>query len=101
MKRVYVVNNGGHDYTDAERFGAVTFCTDHVIAKHDTAQMFRELNEALQDANHDDYILISSLATLCSIACSILAARFGEVHLLIFRDGKYIERSLMLDNEEV
>ncbi len=97
MRKVFVLNNGGHNYDDAERFGQVVFCSDAVIAKTDTSQMFRELSEAMLDANRDDYILVSSLASFCMIAAGIMAARFGEVHLLIYDKGKYVERDVMFD----
>lgn len=98
MKKVYILNDGGHNYDDAARFGEITFCLEHNVSKWDISQMYRELNDALADANCDDYIVISSLATLCSVATAILADRFGEVHFLIFKDGKYVERTLILDN---
>jgi len=98
MKNVFIVNNGGHDYSDAERFGALTFCTERVIKKSDTAQMYRELNAAMLDADAHDYLLVSSLTSLCIVATGILAARFGEVHLLLFENGQYVVRDLMFDN---
>lgn len=96
MRKVYVVNDGGHDYSDAERFGELVFCTDRVIRKDDTAQMFRELSESLARARQDDYILVSSLTSLCMIAAAIMAEEFGEIHLLIFKDGKYEARDVIL-----
>lgn len=98
MKNVYVVNNGGHDYSDAERFGQVVFCMQSSVGKWDTSQMYRELSEALADAKEDDYLVLSSLTSLCCVATAILADRFGEVHFLIFKDGKYVERTLVLNN---
>lgn len=98
MKRkVFIVSNGGHDYSDAERFGEIIFLTDHVIPKNDVAQMFRELNDGLEMAEAQDLLLISSLTSLCSIASAILANRFGEVHFLIHHNGKYEQRDLILE----
>jgi hypothetical protein len=97
-RRVYIVNNGGHDYSDAERFGELVFCTHSIIRRSDTAQMFRELSVALEDARPDDYLLISSLASLCIVAAGILSSRFGEIHLLIHDGGKYVERDIIFEN---
>lgn len=96
-KTVFIVSDGGHDYSDATRFGEIKFCTERVIRKDDVSQMYRELNEAMADARPDDLLLISSLTSLCSIAASILAARFGEVHFLVFAGGQYHQRDLILD----
>jgi hypothetical protein len=96
-RKVFIVNNGGHDYSDAKRFGEIVFCTDSVIRKDDVAQMYRELSVALSEARHDDYLLVSSLTSLCMVATAILADRFGEVHMLLFKDGQYVDRELILD----
>jgi hypothetical protein len=96
-RKVFVVNNGGHDYSDAERFGEIVFCTETVIRKDDTAQMFRELNESLSWAKHDDYLLVSSLTSLCMIAAAIMGERFGEIHLLLYKDGQYVARDIILE----
>lgn len=98
MKRVYIPNNGGHNYTDAERFGQVVFCTEGTVNKWDIAQMFRQMEDALIDARPDDYILLSSLTSLCCVATAVMANKFGEVHFLLFKDGQYVERDLMLEN---
>ena len=96
MPKVYVLNNGGHDYSDAERFGQVVFCSDHVIRKDDTALMYRVLNEALANAEPHDYILVSSLTSLCMIAAAIMAEMFGEIHMLIYSNGRYVSRDVIL-----
>lgn len=97
MAKVFVVTNGGHDYSDAERFGEVIFCTENIIRKDDVSQMYRELSQALFDASAKDYILVSSLTSLCMVATAIMADRFGEVHMLLYKDGQYVARDLILE----
>jgi hypothetical protein len=97
-RRVYIVNNGGHNYSDAERFGEVVFCTEHVIRKDDVSSMYRQLSDSLADAKLDDFLLVSCLTSVCMVAAAILADQFGELHLLIFKDGKYEPRDLILSN---
>lgn len=96
-RKVFIVNNGGHDYSDAQRFGEIVFCTDEPIRKDDVHQMYRALSFALQDAQAEDFLLVSSLTSLCMIAAAIMADRFGELHLLIFKDGEYIQRDVILE----
>lgn len=96
-RKVFIVNNGGHDYSDAARFGEIVFCTDSVIRKDDVSQMYRELKVALSDAKADDYLLVSSLTSLCMVAAAILSDRFGELHLLLYKDGQYVDRDLILE----
>lgn len=98
MPKVFIVSDGGHDYSDAKRYGELVFCTESVIRKDDIAQMYRELKQCLDLAEPGDFLLISSLASMCSVAASILAYQFGEVHFLLYKDGQYVQRDLILED---
>lgn len=95
-RRVFILNDGGHDYSGASEFGEVVVCTEGVIPKNDIHQMYRLLNPHLEDADRGDLILISSLASLCSVATAIMAANHGEVHYLVFSNGRYQIKDLIL-----
>ena len=95
-KTVYVLNDGGHDYSGASEFGEVIVCTEGAIPRNDISQMFRLLNPHLEHSKRDDYILIGSLTSLCSVASAIMAAQHGEVHFLVFANGRYMPKDLML-----
>lgn len=97
MSYVYVLNKGAHNYTDAERFGELIFCTDGTLDRYDTSQMYRELFAAMKDSMEDDYILLTSLTSLCSIACAIFTAKHGTLNLLIHKDAGYVERKLVFN----
>lgn len=96
MRRVFVLNEGSHDYSEAEAFGELVFCTRGLLPKHDINRLFLELEEVLGDAQRTDLIMLSSLSSLCSVASAIMAANHGEVHFLVYHDGKYHEKVLML-----
>ena len=98
MRRVFITNDSGHDYSDAERFGQLVYCTAGQLDKQDTAGMYRELSVALDESEPDDYLILSGLTSLCSIACSMLAQRHGCLNLLIFVRGAYVQRSINFDN---
>lgn len=97
MSKVFVVNQGGHDYSAASRFGTLVYCTKGELSKYDTGMMFRELVGAMQDSEDDDYILLTSLTTLCSVAAALFAYKHGRVNFLIYRDNDYVERKLVFD----
>lgn len=99
MSKVFVTNRGGHDYSAALRFGELVYCTEGQLSKFDTGQMFRELTAAMQDSEPDDYILLTSLTTLCSVAAAIFAAKHGRVNFLIYKDDSYVERKLVLQQD--
>lgn len=96
MRRVFILNEGSHDYSGAEAFGELVYCTSGILQKTDINRMFLELDNVLTDSSHDDLIMLSSLTSLCATASAIMAAMHGEVHFLIYHDGKYIEKDLML-----
>lgn len=93
---VYVVNKGPHSYVDAEQFGQLVYCTDGQLDKFDTAQMFREVSDAMRDSLETDYILLTSLTSLCSVACAIFAAKHKRLNLLIHKGDGYVVRELHL-----
>lgn len=96
-KKVYIPNKGLHDYTNAWSFGDLVFCTDGQVNRRDLHTMHSELSTAMDEAEEDDYILITGLTALCSIACGIFASRFGKLNLLIHEGGgRYLERSITL-----
>ncbi len=95
-KKVYVPNKGTHDYTKAWDFGDLVFCTDGVLNRKDLNSMHAQLAEAMDDMMEDDYILITSLSSLCSIACAIFAHRFGRLNLLLHSGDSYLERTILL-----
>lgn len=97
--RVYITNRGGHDFSPAERFGMLYYCSDGDLDKWDINQMYRQMSEALEDSEPEDYILLTSLTSLCSVACATFAARHGRLNLLIFKDGDYVARTLVFNKE--
>lgn len=97
MAKVYVLNKSTHDFSEATRFGELVYCTEGSLGKYNTSQMMRELEAAMKDSQPTDYILLTSLATLCSLACSILAVKHGRVNLLIYKGDGYVERKIVFN----
>ena len=96
MRRVYVLNEGTHDYSGAEAFGEVVYCTEGLLPKRDINRLFLELDQTLSESNPKDLIMLSSLTSLCSVASAMMAAMHGEVHFLVYHDGRYYEETLIL-----
>ena len=95
-RRVFVLNDGGHDYSGAAEFGEVIVCSEGMIPKNDVAQMFRILNPFLELSHKDDLIVIGSLASMVGVASAIMAGLHGEVHYLVFGNGRYAVKDLMV-----
>ena len=73
------------------------FLTSGSVPRYNTESMYRELVEGMQDAEETDYLLISSLAILNALASAIMSRKFGRVNYLLFRDGEYIEKIVVID----
>ena len=95
-RRVFVLNDGGHDYSGAAEFGEVIVCSEGMVPKNDIAQMFRLLNPLLEESQKDDLIVIGSLASMVGVASAIMAGLHGEVHYLVFGNGRYAVKDLMV-----
>lgn len=100
-RKVFVLSDGGHDYSGAEMFGDIVYCTNGPLKKWDVAQLYREMDEALVEAHEDDLIMIGSLTLLCSIATGVMTAAFGKVNYLLFKDGEYVEKTVVFDERRV
>lgn len=105
MPIVYVTNRGAHDYRAAERWGTLVFCTEGNLPRYNVGQMYREIEEAMRDSTEDDYILITSLTTLNSVACGYFANKHGRLNMLLFQprngkssEGVYLERTIIFHN---
>ena len=103
MSKVFVVNRGGHNHNDAERFGELIFMSSGTINRYAVSQMYRQFVEHLKDSTEDDFILITGLSVMASIACSIFARIHGRLNLLLYKssssgqEGRYVERVIMID----
>jgi len=97
MAKVFVLNKGPHDYSDAEYYGELIFCTEGSLDRDDTAQMFRELSPFIEKSQPEDFILLTSLASLCAVASAMFAAKHGRLNLLIYNGDGYIGRTIHLE----
>lgn len=96
--RVFVANEGSHNYKPAYKFGELVFCTKGDINKFATGDLFRQFASTLADSREEDFFMPTSLPILSAIACSILAYKHAQVRLLLFRAGEYIERTISLES---
>jgi len=97
VPQVFILNKGPHDYSTAARFGELVYCTEGTLDRDDISLMFRELEPYVSlDSQPEDYILLTSLTTLCSVACAMFAAKHQRLNLLIFRGDGYVARTIYM-----
>lgn len=95
-RKVFILNEGAHDYSEAEAFGELVYCTSGKLPRDDINRLFVELEDTLSESEPHDLIMLSSLTSLCSVASAIMASMHGEVHFLIYSNGTYVQKDLML-----
>jgi hypothetical protein len=96
MKRVYIVNKSSHDFAPAANYGDVIFLSEGSMNRYSTNSMIRQFEQVMEESEAKDYIVPCSLNVMNSIACAIFAHKHGTLNLLLFKDGKYIERNHVL-----
>jgi hypothetical protein len=91
------VNKGGHDLSAALKYGGpLIFMTDGSVNRFAVANMYRKFAEVLSESNPDDFILLTGLANMGAIACATFGYIHGRLNLLIFKDDRYISRTIVL-----
>ena len=101
MKKVLIVNDSGHDYSAAERFGELVILSTGNIAKFDVTRMHRTFAPELDQSSPDDFILQSGPSVMNCVACAYFAALHNRLNLLLFRlegngSNRYVVRKLIL-----
>lgn len=95
-RKVYVVNKSSHDFGPADKYGEVKFLSEGSMNRYAVNSMHRTFSEALSLSEKDDYIVPCSLNVMNAIACAIFAHKHGRLNLLLFKEGVYLERNLVL-----
>ena len=99
-RKVYVVAKGLHDWTLAAEYGEVVFLSTVPISRVAVSTMARLFAPQLQKSSPDDYLLITGLSVMCSIACSLFVLKHRRLNLLLFdaASEKYVKRTVVLDD---
>jgi len=98
--KVYIVNKAGHDFSAAEKFGELVYLSEGPINRLALTAMYREFSEKLKDSSPDDIILPTGYSIMTMVAAVIFAHMHGKVNVLLYKDGRYMSRSLVLDDSQ-
>lgn len=97
-RRVYIVNQSGHDFSAVKAYGEPYFLTKGLVNRQALNYMYRQSVSALKDSNKNDYILISGLASQVAILSTAFGFMHGKVNFLIYEAGQYHVRRIKLNN---
>lgn len=93
---VVVVQDTGHDFSKAEKFGVVKpfiIGPVNVFSEERIATLIDWLDREFKDG---DYLLMTGSLVLNCAAFSYLMDRFGQVNILVFHNGEQEYRSMNL-----
>ena len=94
--KVFVVNKGGHDFSSASSYGELVYLSEGSLNRYAVTNMYRQFAEILKHSNKSDFIFLTGLTTMSAIACSIFGYLHGRLNILIFKQGHYVDRSILL-----
>lgn len=100
MSKVFIVNKSSHDFTVAREYGELIFLSEGSMNRYATNSMVRQFSELMKESSPSDYIVLCSLNVMNSIACAVFVDMHKTLNLLLFKDGKYIERNHVFNNQE-
>ena len=82
--KVFIINDGGHDYSQARAFGELVVMTKGQITRFHLNKMSRIFDHFLSTSTADDYILFCGPALMAAVACSVFVAKHKRLNLLIW-----------------
>jgi hypothetical protein len=88
MPNVFVVSNGGHDFSKAKQFGPLIFLSSGTVNKFHITEMAREFAAILSISEPEDYLVLNGPTVMSCVACSIMAQLHGKLNLLLWKKGQ-------------
>jgi len=97
---VYIVNEGGHDYSAASSFGELKILTKGNLPVFSLDRIRERIKRGLKQFDPEkDFILLSGSLVPNVITVSLLVKKFGQIKILIFdaKKGNYKQRELRIE----
>lgn len=100
MANVYIINNSGHDFSKAEKFGKLEFLTEGWIAWHRLNVAYRQMAAKIEHSQLEDYLLLTGPTSICTVAAGLFGAKHRRVNLLIYNNKTedYEKHIILYDN---
>jgi hypothetical protein len=99
MNKIYVVNQGAHNYETAKKYGELIPVTEAHFPIFKITLLTETLRQKLKNFDDDDLLLLSGPAWLNIVAATMLLTKFDSVKFLVFdaKQQSYIMRHLSKD----
>ena len=97
MPTVFIANKSGHDFSPAREFGDIKFLTYGLMPPLSANSMYRKIYDVLKSSRPDDYLVLTGLPIIGAIAAVVFAQMHKRLNLLIYKDGKYNLRNIIIN----
>lgn len=97
---VWLVNESGHDYTDAETYGQLRAITVHNIDPFNVDRLMWQISHVIARLSHrDDYLLISGTPILTGLAMTMWLKTHDQCNILQWhaKDRVYVLSTITRD----
>lgn len=100
--KVFIPAKGYHNWEAAARYGELVFMSNEPFSRAAVSNMIRTFEPFIEESDSEDYIVITGLSVMCSLACSLFVLKHGRLNLLLFdaASSKYIKRTVILREEK-
>lgn len=81
-RKVYLTNQGWHDYSPAQRYGELVPITIGKVDNRHTDRLRAYIHQAMEDMTSKDFLLLSGNPLVVAECTAYLMAKFGKVTYL-------------------
>jgi len=92
--KVWIVHDGGHDFSDATKFGEVSFIFKQRYYPFGDIKLLEQVFDDTP-VQAEDYLILSGPVVLNAVCAALWLERFGYINLLMFnaKTGSYVEKT--------
>ena len=95
-RTVFIANKSAHDFDGASAYGKLVYVTQGFQQMFSVNHHTRTWAKVLKDSKPDDFLVLTSMNSLCAVGAALFAMMHGRLNILLYRKGKYIPRQLNL-----
>ena len=82
MAKVWIANFAGHPYVPAEKFGELCYLTRGYVSLGNLERLVYDIVEKVADTDEEDFLLLSGLCIIGTVAATAWMLRHGRVKIL-------------------
>jgi hypothetical protein len=103
MPTVFITNKSPHDFTPAERFGKIVYLSKGMFDPYSIGRMYRLFSEGLKYSEKTDYILLTGLTVMNTVASVVFSLKHHRLNLLLYdlERNRYVAKTLVFEELEV